>query len=314
MFKLGIHSVNQLLSGRKNTIFGAKKKVSATLLDKIDAGKTDSDAYAAILFYLNDDKGAYKRTYAGRFDEFDDKCIEIIEEAFRGPHLNFHDVAVSSGQTSVDFYEKLNPKYEKLLYLASDYDPYLTVLRHGPLHVTISSTGSIVEILLAPFVFSQNPPDRWFYPVNRLLHFIARKYWAKPLVANYLAGKLSKQHTRTIDVFCPKARQLADANEGFTLGQHNLLEPSKTTADCLRAMNVLNDSYFSEDQMMTILQSAYDSLVEKGLLIFGSNQDAGSSVSGAVYAKTDRGFNRVWVTAVEPSASKHIVTFNRQFG
>jgi chemotaxis methyl-accepting protein methylase len=97
------------------------------------------------------------------------------------------------------------------------------------------------------------------------------------------------------------------------LGQHDLLESSKITFDCLRAMNVLNKAYFSADQMQVILHNVHQSLVDNGLLVLGSNQDAGSPVSGAVFAKTGSGFSRVWATTEELDVSEHIRSFNSRF-
>lgn len=310
MFKLGVHSIQQLRKGRTRTIIGTAKKVSVTLLDKIDDLETSSDAYASIMFCLNDDRGAFKRTYAKRFDEFNDKCIETILGTFEKPVLEFHDAGVSSAETSVEFFENLSAHYDDLSYVASDYDPYLTVLGPKSVTVSIASSGSILEIALPPFVFTNQPPDRWFYPVNRLLFFITREFWAKPLVARYQAGSLPTENVRKINLFSPRARQLAKKDGRFRLRQHDLMSRFDETYHCLRAMNVLNDSYFSADQMQQVLLNVHESLRVNGLFIVGSNQDPGSPVAGAVYSKGDIGFDLVWMTEEEPQIGKHIARFN----
>lgn len=314
MFKLGVHSIQQLKKGKTRTVLGTSKKVSVTLLDEIDDFELSSDAYASIMFCLNDDRGAFKRTYSGRFGKFNDRCLEIIFESFEKPVLRFHDAGVSSAETAVDFFERINAEYADLFYLASDYDPYLTVLGHGLASVSIASSGSILEIALPPFVFTHNPPDRWFYPINRFLFYVAREFWAKSLVAKYQAGSLAAENIRRIDVFCPRARQLAKTNRRFQLAQHDLLSPTDDTFHCVRAMNVLNDSYFSAEQMRKVLLNVHSSLEDNGLFIVGSNQDPGSPVAGAVYRKNDSELDLVWMTADKPDVAKHVDFFNDRSG
>jgi chemotaxis methyl-accepting protein methylase len=82
------------------------------------------------------------------------------------------------------------------------------------------------------------------------------------------------------------------------------------TFHCVRAMNVLNDSYFSAEQMRKILLNVHNSLKNNGLFIAGSNQDPGSPVSGAVFSKNDSNFDLVWMTAEAPQVLKHINLFN----
>jgi hypothetical protein len=310
LFKFGVHSVKQLQQGKTRTIFGAAKKVSVTLLSKIDALELSADEYASIMFCLNDDQGTFKRTYSARFGEFNDKCIDIIRGTFEKPDLKLHDAAVSSAETSVDFFEKLADHYVGLYLLASDYDPSVTVLGFDSFSVSVASSGSILEIAMPPFVFTHNPPDRWFYPVNRILFFIARKFWAKRLVARYQAGLLPERAVRTIDIFSPRARHLASKDQRFRLTQHDLLAPMPDTFHCVRAMNVLNDSYFAAEQVQKILLNVRNSLKNNGLFIAGSNQDPGSPVSGAVFSKNDSNFDLVWMTAEAPQVLKHINLFN----
>jgi hypothetical protein len=310
VFKLGIYSAHQLRKRKARTIFGAAKKVSVTLLDKLQDLDNDTDAYASIMFCLNDDRGAFKRTYQGRFGGFDDKCIQILAKAFHEQNLSVHDVGVSSAATSVDFFSSLSLEFRELSYFASDYDPYLTVLTQNPLTVSVSSSGSIVEILLPPFVFNQNPPDRWFYPLNRFLHFIVRKTWAKSVVRRFERGRLPPESIRRIELFCSAAQKLAKKDSRFNLGQYDLLAPNEITFDCLRAMNVLNNAYFSPSQMQQILANIHASLTKNGILIVGSNQDPGSPVQGAIYVKNDKGFEQVWKTEEVPPVVSHIQRFN----
>jgi hypothetical protein len=59
-------------------------------------------------------------------------------------------------------------------------------------------------------------------------------------------------------------------------------------------MNLLNRSYFTDDQFRVILKHIHSGLLDGGLLITGSNQDAGSLVNGGIYQKTKQGFNEIY--------------------
>ena len=55
-------------------------------------------------------------------------------------------------------------------------------------------------------------------------------------------------------------------------------------------MNILHQGYFSRDQLSLILNNIYNGLEINGLLIEGSNEEAGTPVEGAIYRKSETGF------------------------
>ncbi|MFM8454083.1 MAG: hypothetical protein ACKOAD_03755 [Gammaproteobacteria bacterium] len=64
--------------------------------------------------------------------------------------------------------------------------------------------------------------------------------------------------------------------------------------DAIRAMNVLNISYFSNDEFSQVMRNLYEVLTENGLLITGSNQEAGTLVNGGIYQKAGGGFLKIF--------------------
>lgn len=87
--------------------------------------------------------------------------------------------------------------------------------------------------------------------------------------------------------------QKAQTDKRFRLGQHDLLQPFKEQACIIRAMNVLNPSYFSETEFAQVIRNLYEGLRENGLLITGSNQEAGTIVNGGIYQKNGNGFSKI---------------------
>jgi chemotaxis methyl-accepting protein methylase len=76
--------------------------------------------------------------------------------------------------------------------------------------------------------------------------------------------------------------------------QHNVLNKLTENYNIVRAMNILNTSYFSTDEFKIVLKNIYQALKENGFFITGSNQDANSLVHGGLYQKTPKGFKKLW--------------------
>lgn len=312
MFKFGVYSVKQLKNGNTQTFFGAEKNVSVTLLDDIRKNDLSSKAYASVMFKLNDDRGTYKRTHYSRFDDFDNRCIEIISKTLSTPDMRIHDVAVSSGETAVDFYGKLQSQYPSLSYFATDYDPYLTVINQYALTISVTSNGSVIEMMLPPFVFTPKRPDHAVYPINRLLCSLLLNTWAKWLQSRYKKEMLPLSSVQKVDLFCPEARTLANEDSHFRLGRYDILSSTDKVFNCIRAMNVLNNNNFSEADFKSVLANFHKSIEKNGFLIVGSNYDPGSPVAGAVYARSERTFDLIWSSEMRPSVDKHVDAFNQR--
>ncbi len=122
----------------------------------------------------------------------------------------------------------------------------------------------------------------------------------------YLAGNIK---SREICLFCPAALNLAKQHYNFNLLQQNVLLPFKHKSHILRAMNLLNPTYFTKPEFQTVIKNFYDALYDNGLLIVGSNQDSGTIVHGAVYRKSLNGFLKVWQSGNGPSVD-HLICEN----
>jgi hypothetical protein len=296
MIKTGIYNLSQLTTNNQfKGFFGGAQRISITLYNQILNLPNANELAERICLLFTDERGAYKRTYANRFSEFDTKAIELIKQQFPNQeHINIHDVAVSDGRTAVDFFASLVKEHQNLSYQASDYNPKVLVIKDGETKVTLSSNNKVLEVLWAPFVFSAVRPDKiWKYPVNRLLQLFVDRTKVRPLIKKYISGKIEASE---LFLFSPMALNLASSDSRFSLLQHDILQPfnSQSQSHIIRAMNVLNASYFSKAEFKIVLQNMHAQLRTNGLLITGSNQDSGSIVNGGVYQKTVNGFKELW--------------------
>lgn len=314
MIKTGLYRIEQL-SSLRNTggFFGGTRRASITLYDQL-TGIRDGEKWGEqVLSLFSDGRGAYKRTYGRRFDEFDTSAIRHIAEAFEAERaLVIHDVGVSDARTACDFFHSAAARFPRLTYYASDFEPTLSILRLGNIKVAMNQNGQILEIVLPPFVFNTiKPEDFRLYPINYLFFQIARKICVPRVLAAWRDGTIQPS---SLSLFCPEATELARRDNRFRLLDHDLLEsaPFPVPVDVVRAMNVLNASYFSERELAQIAARIFHSLVDGGLLIVGSNEEAGSQVRGAIYRKAKVGFVELRRSAAVHDAHHMIVGYAPQ--
>jgi hypothetical protein len=309
MIKKGIYEILQLGNPHNfKDFFGGEKRLSITLYDQIINHPHADELAERILLLFADERGAYKRTYAKRFEAFDHEVLKLLDQRLESQkNIFIQDVAVSDGRTASDFFEKLIHYYPNISYHASDYNPKVLVIEKRDTKVTLSHTGKILEIVWPPFVFNTIKRDSYrHYPLNCFVRLFVERMVVRPLLQAYHGGKL-KAHE--LFLFAPKAMALAQNDKRFCLLQHDLLTPFSNQSHIIRAMNVLNLSYFSEKQFTKVLSHIYNGLYKNGLLITGSNQEAGSLVAGGMYQKTSAGFKKIWQSGDGSPIEKKLLEF-----
>ncbi len=310
MLKTGIHDIQQLKPDSKlKNWLGDEKRVSITLYDQIASEPNADELSEKLLATFVDERGAYKRTHANRFEEFDEAVLKIIREQFPSSEtLAIHDVAVSDARTSYDFFEKLAARQLHIgSFIASDYSPEVWVVEDNKTKVTISPSGQILEVVWPPFVFGTNKNDSfWRYPINRLARRYAMHFIVPPILQSYKHGAIK---AKSLSLFSPKAVSLAANDQRFQLRQHNILENFEKPSHVIRAMNVLNPSRFSQQELSNAIWNIYRGLTTHGILITGSNAHAGEPVNGGVFKKTSSGFECLWQSEQGSPMEQQILDF-----
>lgn len=290
----GIYKRSQLKDNIKfKNIFHDHKRCSITLYNQI-LDEPNADRIAErILLLFTDERGVYKRTYSKRFEEFDAFVIERIQETFDpGTTLTLHDFGVSDARTSVDFFHRIAAFYRDFIFDASDYDPAVHVIESGRMKLTINSRGRLLEIVWPPFVFNKMKRDSLIkYPLNYLLCLFATRFLARPLLRKHGSGQIKSER---ICLFAPVALRLEKTDARFHLMQQDLLSPINEAVHIIRAMNILNRSYFSDAEIVTIMRNIHSELLDGGLFVTGSNQDSNTIVNGAIFQKQVDRFVKQW--------------------
>ena len=305
LYKSGIYNKLQLKDLRNlKTALGDHRKISITLYDQIIDEPNAEELAEHILLEATDERGAYKRTYAKRFEAFDATIVGHINQHFNSKNLiSIHDIAVSDGRTAVDFFEKISKTFPKISYTASDYSPNVFVIEKKPYTITVSPSGKVLEILWPPFVCKPLKRDR-YYSINYIISIFLQFFIVPSILKKYKDGLLK---AREISLFAPNVLTLSKIDKRFSLIQHNVLNPLSDNYSIIRAMNIFNTSYFSADEFKIALKNVYHGLKESGFFITGSNQDAGSLVHGGLYQKTPKGFKKLWQSGDGSSVDEMIL-------
>jgi len=294
MFKTGVYCIEQTHNPNNlKTLFGNDKKISITLYNQLAHDVNKNAIAEKILLNFTDERGAFKRTYSNRFEEFDGRVLEEIQNHFSPEsQVIFHDAAISDGRTAFDFFKQISPHFPHLRYYASDYDPYIYVIEYSNIKVVLNSSDVPIEALVPPFVLNLTR-ESLRYPFNRLLRLILKHTIVRKIVSQYKAGLL-KADKRLI--FCSKALGLSNEDTRFRLMQHDLLKqsPISEKVDIFRAMNILNRGYFTDDEFKIVIGQIFHALSEKGLFIAGSNQDSNTAVHGGIFLKENGKFQKIW--------------------
>jgi hypothetical protein len=301
MLKLGVCKPADLDLRKLSGILGRNKFVAATLYPALCASdRPDRDQLLErILFRFSTRNASLKRTQSARFEAFDRAFVERFRAALEtGRSVAIHDAGVSDGRTSVDFFRRLAVVPGLAFsFVASDYAPEVTALQDERGRLTLiadPASGAVLQLVWPPFVFnlprSESP---WLYPVNHLLRRWLLATQAQALLARWRAGDAGVR-VSTLRLLHPSVLSLEQSDPRFRFERHDLLSPSPRRYDVVRAMNVLNRSYFSPGDLARAVGHVADALPEAGWFVVGSNQDRDSTVNGAVYRLRGRGFERVF--------------------
>ena len=244
------------------------------------------------------DQGAFKRTYAHRFEAFDQTAADLAQKHLQGVQpLAVHDLGVSDGRTSVDFYRVLKATaFKNPRYLATDTTPYVDVIsRPGRrTRMALDPEGRVVQIIRAPFVLNFPKQEHpLLFPVNWLVRKWLLAYSVPRMLKSYQTRPGDFQVER-IYLVAKECKSLMGSATGFQVEPYNVLQPMGQRFHLIRAMNVLNPSYFPPIRMAQALQNILNGLEEGGLFVTGSNQGAGSPVDGAIYKKTEGRFHKLF--------------------
>ncbi len=295
MLKTGIHTTEDFVRKVVNGRFSGRQIVSVGLYDELqESGREDADELQGVLLrrYATG-TGTFKRTYRDRFREFDRRVVPLIGElAKEKGRCRVHDLGVSDGRTAFDFFSALSDSGTRgLEFLASDFAPYATIISDPStrLSIALGHQEELTQVVWPPFVFSvPRRESRLLYPLNALILDTLLRTSVPRLISRYEDGD-ETIHTRRVTLICGALSRLVKDDPRVDFMQYDVMKPSDRRFDIVRAMNVLNQEYFSDEQLKVALRNIRDSLEDGGVFVTGKNESPDSQVAGGVYKKERNG-------------------------
>ncbi len=300
MLKLGIFKKEQLTPENLEGFVNSRKFIALDLYNSLDGlppGEIDK-IQERMLRRFRIHNGVLKYTCARRFDDFDRSSVSAIAAHFpTSQNIRVHDIGVSDGRTSCNLYDQLERLYGgRLDFRASDYAPFLYVLKrtHGTNRLIVDDQQHVLQIVTPPFVFIEiGWRERIMpYPLNFLIRQLVTVLYVRPLLEGHRAGSPDIHRTR-IELLGRACRAHISKHDNFRVGAYDVFSGSNERFEIIRAMNLLNYSYFPEAQLIQAMENIVHSLKQGGLFITGSNDERGTVVNGGIYRETNGRLQRI---------------------
>ncbi len=217
--------------------------------------------------------GVRKTTRLGRLATLDRWAQDIILEQRFEPPLHILDVAASSGVTALEWSRRMDESGISHQMIATDACVDAQLVSYGRFfHVLVDSTGYPLQYELLGLAFRGEAQSRKGrrgfglpYLVCRLIHGIAKVF--EPSLERRASsgdGGATYQRRRVRMV----THRLLESNH-IVMTEENLFEAptSSDRFDVIRAANILNESYFSPDDLRRAFRALTARLGIGGLLI-----------------------------------------------
>jgi hypothetical protein len=234
-------------------------------VNKIENKKTFNLQFRRI--FVTD--GTSKQTAENRFKELDNISLNYIQKN----NNIIHDVAVSSGITSVNFHDFLVDMKIDFIFFVSDKYSLVKIAKHNSMTFVCDNKNKLMFGYISFFLASSLNK---FFPISNFLFFILKKYFKK----------LSTNKTFTsIMLYDKKLIHLINNNKMSDI-EYDIFESShENYFTFVRCMNILNLSYFAENKIVDSLQNISKSIKQNGILMIGRTINEKNHVS--FYKKND---------------------------
>ena len=248
MLKIIIKSPEGFIWLSKFPILRAFFSISAESLFKIK----DDELYTEVVTRMRYGDVTGKATEVGRFDDLNE-ILELLPDKV----IQIHDVGCSLGVTSLDLANALKERNKSFCLTISDR--FLLLLIYGKgIKYLFDSTGSLRQIYLGRILCDQHLSKIFF--VSRILYKILSAKQENDLMAGEAV---------TVRLVNPSVQKEINSGQ-MEIKSYNVFEKDNhKNYDFIRCMNLLNRSYFSDEEILVGLNNLADALGDKGYLQVG---------------------------------------------
>lgn len=208
-----------------------------------------------------------KQTSKERFKELDNLTLDLLEKK-RNPKVL--DVGISSGLTTFELFQLLDSQQKNFHLDATDKYPNIKLYKTWFYSTIIDNQKKPISIYWGGLYLSNLMS--WKYFISKVLFKIISKF----IIIN-------PKKVIGVPLFYSGFTELAEKNK-VRFFDHDVLHPFQfKNYDFIRVMNILNLSYFSEDQIQKAIVNLRSTLIEGGVLMVGRTFNKKNHVS--IYIK-----------------------------
>lgn len=203
------------------------------------------------------------------------KTDELILRLYRDAKPVILDVGISDGITSLELIEKLAGRFTT--YFATDRHLRINYQRRGRSVFFYDGTGECTVLSTKRFIVYRD--DRAAAPF---------RYVARLLMSR--APAFDRTKAESLWLIQPDLRKAAEEDGAIVLREYDVFQAWPGPAvDIAKVANVLNQDYFSDDEIRSALVNVKGAIREGGRLFVTENRDDDRE-RASVFVKDDRGF------------------------
>jgi len=278
-----------------------------TLLESIgrDYREADEPLLERLYQSMAAGEGVFKITRRNRFRDLDERLAQELTGRFPGEDpLIVHDMAASSGITSLDLFRRLSRDRVVTVHATDYFDAlWMADLPGERWTVVFDVDRHPLQVVGSGFVISCRQPPPLRYPVNRVLQTWLMKQVVPRAQARLDSGAEPDRPrgsgmvagVRRVPLFHPECVIEARAERGFHLGRHDLFQPNPHPCQVVRILNALTPAHFSPERVTAGIRAGATNLARGGLLILGrSPEDDDSRTRATAFEWTGETLATVW--------------------
>lgn len=235
----------------------------------------DNDLYDIILTKLRYGDSTGKETHKRRFDELDEVLDLLPQE-----NILIHDVGCSSGVTSLDLMRVLNSKNKSYELIISDRFSELLVYGRN-IKYLYDSDGDLRQIYFGRILCDDQLSKNFF--MSRFLFKLLR---------SFSQGDPKSKTIKKISLFNREVQKSISSKNLKAMSYNIFKQDDDSKYGFIRCMNLLNRSYFSDDQINIGISNLFKSMDHNAYLQIGRTDDRGIN-RASIFRKYEQGLSLV---------------------
>lgn len=214
------------------------------------------DVFDLIFSDISNPNGTSKTTSKNRFLDLDEWCLKYISA---DRQLEVHDVAVSSGITSINLFKSLEAGDKLKSFNVSD--KYSELSYKGKWIKRFYDSNGVCTFIYVFGLYAIKQTS-WFFFMSKFFFSL-------------FSSKLETPPDGKVTLFHPELMKKVESGEIGILEYDVFSSSINESFDLVRCMNLLNPLQFSDEQIKKAINNLTDSLRESGLLIIGRSTMSG---------------------------------------